>query len=238
MLMASFQAIGTRHALLRSAGRMLGIAALALLAACSRGDDPAAAGSKTAPPPGQSITLPALQGAQPTGEKRPRWVELTPAQRQALAPLAAEWDQLDAIRKKKWLEIAARYAQMGQEEQQRLQDRMREWAKLTPEQRRVARESYARAKKLDAGQKSAKWELYQSLPEEEKQKLAAKAEKKKNVVNLPRARVDLDKPAPTKSAPPVLPSAPAEPPPAPAPPAPLPTPAPLPPENHGVFPGG
>lgn len=237
MLLTAIQAFVTRHARLRSAGRWLGIATLALMAACSRGD-PSAAGAKTAPSSEQSITLPALQGTQLAGERRPKWTELTPAQRQALSPLAAEWDQLDAIRKKKWLEIAARHAQMTPEDQQRLQNRMREWARLTPEQRRIARDSYARAKKLDAGQKTAKWERYQSLPDEEKQKLAARAEKKKNVVNLPRARVDLDKPAATKSAPPVLPSAPAEPQPAPVLPTPLPAPASPTPENHGVFPGG
>lgn len=237
MSTAAFQALAVRSTLLRGASRMLGIAALALLAACSRGDDPAAAGPKTAPP-GQSAALSSQQGAQALAGKRPRWTELTPAQQQVLAPLAAEWNGLDDIRKKKWLEIAARYAQMGPEEQQRLQARMREWTQLTPEQRRLARESYARAKKLDAGQKSAKWEKYQSLPDEEKQKLAAKAEKKKNVVNLPRARVELDKPAVSKPVPPVLPSAPADAPAAPAPAAPLPAPVPPPPENYGVFPGG
>lgn len=242
MAMAAFQAFANPGAPLRAAGRMLGIIVIAWLAACSRGEAPAGAPSGTALPGGENTVLPSPQGPQADKtsaiDRRPRWNELTAAQRQALAPLAAEWNGLDGIRKKKWLEIAERYARMAPEDQQRLQARMQEWTQLTPEQRRTARESYVRAKKLDAGQKSAKWEMYQSLPHEEKQKLADKAEKKKNVVNLPRAKVDLDKPAASKPVPPVLPSAAPDAPVAPVPAAPLPATAPPAPENHGVFPGG
>lgn len=116
---------------------------------------------------------------------KPLWVELTPAQRQALAPLAVEWDNLDSFRKKKWLAIGNKYASMKPEEQQRVQDRMRDWVRLTPEQRRVARESYARAKKLDRDQKSAHWEQYQQLPEDQKKKLAEASASKKHVATLP-----------------------------------------------------
>ncbi len=114
------------------------------------------------------------------------------------------------IRRKKWLEIAAKYEKMTPAEQERLQARMREWVQLTPEQRRTARDSYARAKKLDSGQKSARWEQYQSLPEEEKQKLADKAKTKKNVVNLPRPKSGRDTAGPAQATAPVLPSAPME----------------------------
>ena len=71
---------------------------------------------------------------------RPYWLELTLAQRQALAPLADDWERLDLQTKKKWVEIANRYPKMNPDEQERSQQRMREWAMLTPEQRRVARD--------------------------------------------------------------------------------------------------
>ncbi|HEY8101893.1 MAG TPA: DUF3106 domain-containing protein [Burkholderiaceae bacterium] len=120
---------------------------------------------------------------------KPLWTDLTPPQQQALAPLSSDWDKIDAFRKQKWLVIANKFPSMKPEEQQRLQDRMREWAKLTPAQRRAARESYERAKKLNANQKSEKWQQYQNLPEEEKKKLAAEAEakNKKHLANLPRS---------------------------------------------------
>jgi hypothetical protein len=74
---------------------------------------------------------------------------------------------------------------MTPDEQQRVQERMREWVKLTPEQRRIVRENYARAKKLEPAQKTAQWEQYQQLPEEQKLKLAADADKKKHVADPP-----------------------------------------------------
>lgn len=116
---------------------------------------------------------------------RPWWSELTDAQRVALSPLAAEWNNMELFRKKKWLEIGNRFTTMKPEEQQRMQERMRDWAKLTPDQRRVAREIYSRTNKLDPDQKSAQWLDYQQLPEEEKKKLAADTAAKKRVANLP-----------------------------------------------------
>jgi hypothetical protein len=114
------------------------------------------------------------------------WAELTPAQQTALAPLAADWGSIDALRRKKWLVIANKFPTMKPEEQQRVQDRMREWVKLTPAQRRAIRESYARTKKMNAEQKSEKWQQYQKLPEEQKKKLAAEAARRKRLTNLPR----------------------------------------------------
>lgn len=205
--------------LLRRLGAVLAIATLTLFSACTRTDDPPPSPPGLALPSGSNAAAPHAAQKSPRGQpgvaittdkRRPTWAELTAAQQQTLAPLAAEWNGLGPIRKKKWLEIADRYAKMPPDEQERLQTRMREWVQLTPEQRRIARESYSRAKKLDSEQKSAKWDHYQSLPEEEKQKLASKAEKKKNVVNLPRASTGSNKPMPAKPGSPVLPSAPLE----------------------------
>ena len=134
-------------------------------------------------PVGQTAAAP-TPSTPPTVVK-PLWAELNPAQQQALAPLASEWDTLDAVRKNKWLAIGNKFGSMKPEEQQRMQERMRDWVKLTPEQRRLARENYVRAKKLNPDQKSAQWEQYQQLPEEEKKKLAADAAAKKKVATLP-----------------------------------------------------
>ncbi len=116
---------------------------------------------------------------------KPSWIELTPAQQQALAPLSTDWDKFDAARKKKWLEIGNKFPKMAPNEQQRVQERMREWIKLTPEQRHLVRENYTRAKKLNPSQKSTQWENYQQLSEDQKKKLADEAAEKKRVVNLP-----------------------------------------------------
>lgn len=118
-------------------------------------------------------------------ESRPHWTELSLAQQNALAPLAGEWGKMDALRKKKWLEIGNKFVRMAPEEQQRVQERMREWIKLTPEQRWVARENYTRANKIDPDQKSAQWQQYQLLSDEQKKKLAARTGVKKQISNLP-----------------------------------------------------
>lgn len=104
---------------------------------------------------------------------RPAWSELTTAQQTILAPLKPEWEQLDATRRRKWLEIAARYPRMKPQEQQRLQQRMNEWARLTPTQRKAARDRYLSIKKLPAGRRqevTSEWERYQrSLVQQQRQ---------------------------------------------------------------------
>lgn len=138
---------------------------------------------------------------------KPRWSELSPAQKQALAPLEGEWDNLDAFRKNKWLVIGNKFASMKPDEQQRVQERMRDWVRLTPDQRRMARENYVRTKKLKPDEKSVQWEQYQQLPEEERKKLAAEAASRKHVATLPppAQRKDNKTVPPIKSAPkPVL----------------------------------
>lgn len=108
---------------------------------------------------------------------RPLWKELSSVQHQSLSPLASVWDELDGQHKLKWLEISRRFEKMKPDEQTRMQERMRAWVALTPEQRRVAREVYSRAKKLNTDQKSAQWLQYQQLPEEQKKKLMEEAGK-------------------------------------------------------------
>lgn len=120
---------------------------------------------------------------------KPLWIELSAAQKLALAPLSPEWDKMSELGKKKWLEIANRYATMKPDEQARLQERMRDWVKLTPEQRMAARENYAKSTQLKPEHKSAQWQQYQQLSEEEKKRLADENQKKKSVTNLPSESV-------------------------------------------------
>jgi hypothetical protein len=76
------------------------------------------------------------------------WSELSPQQQHVLGPLAADWDNLDTTRRKKWVTIANRYPKMKPDAQERLQTRMQAWAKLTQDERRLARENYRSLKKL------------------------------------------------------------------------------------------
>jgi hypothetical protein len=119
---------------------------------------------------------------------KPLWSELTPAQQVALGPLHPEWDALDGVRKKKWLELSRRFGSMNPQEQARVHERMRVWMRLTPEQRNLARENYNKARKLAPGDKAATWESYKQLTPDQKEKLAqAAARKKAAAVNSPAA---------------------------------------------------
>ncbi|AOK17326.1 hypothetical protein WT26_15805 [Burkholderia cepacia] len=121
------------------------------------------------------------------------WARLTPAQHAALAPFADQWDGFSDARKRKWLKIASRFAKLTPDDQKRLQDRMTEWARMTPEQRRVARENYQSAKELSAQARERAWKAYQQLPEEQKERLAAAERRRRpSVVSAPPTVADRD----------------------------------------------
>ncbi|MCY1231104.1 hypothetical protein D9M68_35760 [compost metagenome] len=117
-----------------------------------------------------AVTAPAA--AQATNA-RPAWADLSPVNQRILAPLQPLWDTLPELNRHKWLRIAERYPKFSPAEQARLQARMAEWVKMTPQQRRLARENYQITRSLPAEKKAEAWDKYQQLPEEQKKKLAA-----------------------------------------------------------------
>lgn len=130
----------------------------------------------------------AVQAAAP--KKNPSWTDLTPEQQQTLQPLAGEWESMDAARRGKWIGIAKRYPAMTEVEQKRVQTRMSDWVKLTPDDRRVAREQFRKIGKLPPGKRevvSQQWEEYQQLPADIKRNLAAETRKKTENLE-PRSR--------------------------------------------------
>jgi hypothetical protein len=87
---------------------------------------------------------------------------------------------------------------LSPEGQKRLHERMVEFVKLTPEQRRTARSNFQRAYELPMEQRQSLVQQYQELPPEKKRALANKATKKEEP---PRRRATPAKadarPAPT-----------------------------------------
>ncbi|HTT12002.1 MAG TPA: DUF3106 domain-containing protein [Burkholderiaceae bacterium] len=126
------------------------------------------------PGPGAAPT----QAAPATAGVKPTWKDLSPAQREALAPLANDWETFDRSRKLKWLDVANKYSQLSPDGQKRLHERMAEFVKLTPEQRNTARMNFQRAYELPMEQRQSLVQQYQELPPEKKQALAEKATKK------------------------------------------------------------
>lgn len=185
--------IGAACALLVSGG--VALAVLGPLASTQAAAQPAAAiqpavvSAKPAPlnPPKMTKVV---------GITAPNWNELSAVQQHVLEPLAGDWNKLKPATRKKWLEISNRYASMTPAEQERLQARMRGWVTLTPEQRRIARENYARANKLDTEQRALRWQQYQQLSEQQKKELAEQATPShKRVTTMPPAKFNKSKPA-------------------------------------------
>ena len=114
---------------------------------------------------------PPASPALTNSESGPPWLALTPAQQQALNPIQHLWPSLDENRKRKWLVIARNFPKLSPESQVVAQQRMREWAALSPAQRAQARLNFGQSKELSIDEKKAKWEAFQSLNEDEKIKL-------------------------------------------------------------------
>lgn len=114
----------------------------------------------------QTTPVPSLPG-------RPLWSDLSESQQQALGPLSEQWPTMNEPHKRKWLALSQNFAQLSADEQATLQGRMREWAALSPQKRAAARLNFAGVQKLPQEDKKAKWEAYQALAPEAKQKLAA-----------------------------------------------------------------
>ena len=112
-------------------------------------------------------------------ESKPSWIELNTKQQESLKPLAASWNGINEVQKRKWLEVSKNYPSLPIADQVIMHSRMNEWATMSPQQRAAARLNFAKTKELSRertpDEKKAKWQTYQALSPEEKAKLAANA---------------------------------------------------------------
>ena len=109
---------------------------------------------------------------------RLHWRELSVEQQQALGPLASQWASLSEVQKRKWLVIAQNQSSLSPAEKAVQHSRMTEWVGLSREQREQARFNFDEVKRVPAAERKAKWEAYQALSAEEKQRLASTATKR------------------------------------------------------------
>jgi exonuclease VII large subunit len=119
----------------------------------------------------EDSSAPQLPNAAPSLVE-PRWQELTPHQRELLAPLASRWDEFTDVRKRKWVGIARRYPAMTPQEQLNVKQHMGNWSKLTAAQRENARTRYKMLRTMPPQELRAlekKWREYDALPEEQKE---------------------------------------------------------------------
>lgn len=79
---------------------------------------------------------------------QPVWGGLDARQKEALAPLEQDWDQMEPARRKKWLNMVNRHPEMTPEKRERFHSQVRDWDSLTPEQRKSARDRYRKIDRL------------------------------------------------------------------------------------------
>jgi hypothetical protein len=123
------------------------------------------------------------QTKQPAAASAPKhsgnWDDLSVVQQKILAPLEEDWSYLSKERRQKWIQVANLYPKMKRVDQERLQSRMNEWAKLSQKDRRIARDNYLSSLRFPAEEKASAWQAYQQLSADDKKKLAAKEDNKK-----------------------------------------------------------
>ncbi len=111
----------------------------------------------------------------PVVEEGLPWSSLSPQYRTALAPLQPQWASLSSSTKEKWVGVAKRMASMERPERERIQERMADWARLTPVERGQARLHFQEARQVSAEVRSEQWKRYNELSADEKRQLAARA---------------------------------------------------------------
>jgi hypothetical protein len=147
------------------------LAALLFLALAA----PAPGAGPDAPASVASPAGPPVTGRPPARPVEPLWRQLSDPQREALSPLAGQWDAFDATRKKRWIEIASHYKDLSPEGKQKMHDRMPDLARLTPQERTTARDNFRKAYSLPPEKRKEITQQFQELPDESKHALDAKS---------------------------------------------------------------
>lgn len=114
---------------------------------------------------------PASSASTKKAESSPTWQSLNASQKTALAPLHKLWPEINEAQKRKWLALSVNFSDRSDEEQEKMQARMKDWAKLTPQQRALARLNFAEVQQVTLDERKTKWEAYQSLSRDERQEL-------------------------------------------------------------------
>ncbi len=138
-------------------------------------------------------TSPARPSLLPLAQ--PLWSDLSPKQREVLAPFERQWNALPSTSKRAWVKLADRVPKMRAADREKALKRIREWALLTPEQRRLARNNYRLAKTLDREEISADWEQYSQMTPEQRAVLRASGTTSNTAARHAGARTGLAKEA-------------------------------------------
>ena len=99
---------------------------------------------------------------------QPLWTELTGEQQRTLEPFADEWNTWPVAEKRSWLALSDKLPSLDPVKREKMERRIAEWAKLTPEERRLARDAYRLAKERPSDTRVHEWERYRSMTQEQR----------------------------------------------------------------------
>ena len=102
----------------------------------------------------------------------PHWDSLDTDQQTTLEPLQEQWSWLTEQQKRRWILIADSFDDFSPDEQYRIGEHMKEWAKFSLVDQSQARLNYSNTGNLSAEEKRKLWEDYQALSARERKRLA------------------------------------------------------------------
>ena len=76
------------------------------------------------------------------------WSALSPQEQRVLGPVGPDWNRLPGYQQQRLLSSARRYPSLQPIQKERFDQRIRDWATMTPDQRRAARETYKGLRQL------------------------------------------------------------------------------------------
>lgn len=163
---------------------------------------PATGAAASTPAASAPVRVPAGKAA-PVDTRRAavgqgRWSSLTPAEQVVLAPLQTDWADLTRDQRLKWFDLSQRFGVLSPDEQQRVQARMADWARLTPAERGAARLNFQEIRQRPAQERLDRWEAYQGLDADARRQLAEQGQASAHGLPVPR-RSDPTQPVPKSS---------------------------------------
>lgn len=157
---------------------------------------PGKGAESASPGPGGTATTPdAARAAQARGP----WSRLPEEIQVVLAPLQEDWPELTVDQRQKWYDLAQRFRSFPPDEQQRVQARMADWARMTPAERGVARLNFQEIRQISQKERLERWEAYQGLEQEERRQWTERAQASTAVSASPRRSETSGGPVPKSS---------------------------------------
>ena len=113
------------------------------------------------------------------------WTQLSAAQRGVLAPLERDWKTITPGQQQKWAAIANRFPTLPAPDRERVQQRLSDWSRLSPQERASVRMNFQEARQLSPQERQQQWQAYRALPPDQRRALAENAERARPAAAAP-----------------------------------------------------